>query len=52
MTYVSRMAGIEIDRQSTEFMCWTASAEQVLNEAKVFGFRGSVEHDLVTLQRP
>ncbi len=51
MTYITRIDGIEIDRQSTEFTCWTTSAEQVLAEAHAHGLAGSSERGLVALRK-
>lgn len=50
MTYIARVGDEEIDRQTTEFVCWTASAEDVISEASVFGLMGHADGFLVTLR--
>lgn len=52
MTYVARLDGVEIDRQSTDYVCWVASAEQVLAEAAASGLVGHEASSLVVLHKP
>ena len=49
--YVAELDGVEIDRQCTEYVCWTASAEQVLAEADAYGLAGQATDNLVILRR-
>ena len=50
MTYIARIDDKEIDQQSTEFVCWTASAEEVIAEASLSGLTGHADGNLVTLR--
>ncbi len=50
MSYISRMDGAEIDRQSTDYECWAISSEGVLAEARAFGLRGFGKGSLVVLE--
>ena len=49
--YVAELDGVEIDRQCTDYVCWAASAEQVLAEAGAFGLAGQATDNLVILRR-
>lgn len=49
--YVARLNGVEIDRQCTDFVCWVASADQVLAEAGAFGLAGYATKNLVVLRK-
>ncbi len=49
--YVARFNGVEIDRQCTDYVCWTVSAEQVLAEAAAFGLAGYTTNNLVVLTK-
>ena len=49
--YVSRLDGVEIDHQYTNYVCWVVSAEQVLAEANAFGLAGHATNDLVVLRK-
>ncbi len=51
MTYVSRLDGVEMDRQSTSFDCWVFSGDQLLAEVAAHGLVGREDKGLVTLQR-
>ena len=45
--YVAELDGVEIDRQCTDYVCWVASAEQVLAEADACGLAGQATDNLV-----
>ncbi len=49
MCYVATFGGTEIARESTEYVCWTISPEQLLSEAAGFGFTGTESGNLVVL---
>lgn len=49
--YVAELDGVEIDRQCTDYVCWVASAEQVLAEADAFGLAGQATDNLVILRK-
>ena len=49
--YVARLDGVEIDHQNTDYVCWVASAEQVLAEAGAFGLAGDTTSNLVVLRK-
>ena len=49
--YVAELGGIEIDRQCADYVCWAASAEQVLAEADAFGLAGHTTDNLVILRK-
>lgn len=51
MTYIARIDDKEIDQQTADFVCWTASAEEVMREASLFGLAGKSDGPLVTLSR-
>ncbi|MEM6705211.1 MAG: class I SAM-dependent methyltransferase [Acidobacteriota bacterium] len=47
--YLSRLRDVEIDRQSTEHVCWAASADRLLAEARDFGLGGVEDGSLIVL---
>lgn len=49
--YVARLNGVEIDRRCTNYVCWVASAAQVLAEAGAVGLEGHTSGDLVVLRK-
>ena len=49
MTYVTLSEGVELERQIANFVCWVASAEQVLAEAGACGLSGHERQGLVVL---
>ena len=49
--YVAELDGVEIDRQCADYVCWVASAEQVLVEADAFGLAGQATDNLVILRK-
>ncbi len=51
LTYISRLHGREIDRQSTDYQCWVLSADGLLSEARAFGLAGTVIDNLVVLHK-
>lgn len=51
MTYRSSLAGTELERQSTEYLCHAVSARQVVSEGVRAGFRGEIVGDLVCLDK-
>ncbi len=51
MTYITRCGDIEIARQSTDYVCWVVSAQDVLEEARSAGLAGTVTGDLVVLRK-
>lgn len=51
LRYVTRFEGREIDSQQAEYVCWTASAQEVLAEAMGCGLSGVERDRLVILRR-
>lgn len=51
ITYVARLHGAELDRQSTDYICWTLSAAQLLAEARGAGLVGEATGQLVVLRK-
>ena len=49
--YVAEWDGVEIERQCANYVCWVASAEQVLAEADAFGLAGQMTDNLVILRK-
>ncbi|MCC5888188.1 MAG: class I SAM-dependent methyltransferase [Gammaproteobacteria bacterium] len=49
LTYVARYGDSEIDRQSTDYVCWAISSRDLLTEARAAGLDGAVSGDLVVL---
>lgn len=49
ISYISRLHEVEIDRQSTDYVCWVISSEQLLAEAACFGLSGFASENLVVL---
>lgn len=49
LTYVARCGDVEIDRRSTDHVCWVISSRDVLTEARASGLDGAVTGDLVVL---
>lgn len=47
--YRASLEGAEIDRHSCEYVCWVASAEEVLAEAAGYGLEGREKGGLVVL---
>ena len=50
--YISRLDGSELDHQSTDYVCWALSSEQVLAEAGALGLVGYETGSLVILEHP
>ena len=51
MTYRALLDGVEIDRQVAEFICYSVSASEVVEEATRACFTARVSADLVLLER-
>ncbi len=49
LCYVATLGDLEIARESTEYVCWTISAAQLLSEVADFGFTGEKSGNLVVL---
>lgn len=49
MTYVARFNGAEIDRQTTDYICWTLSGAELLKEAASCGLSGYLTKNLIVL---
>ena len=51
VSYVANLDGVEIDRQCTDYVCWTASAERVLAETEACGLAGYATDNLIVLSK-